>query len=528
MTTQAAMNKQAHASLRTQTAARSPWIEGLPQELFVNIVTYLEPHEIVRATHVCSKWRDICLAQPKLWQTLLLTGSMNRSGDPAAAHERCLAKWDIYRQRLQDSSLLELHIYIKSSHEQLGDSPRAMQKLNWMLFRMTEKERQTLRRLFLWHQHLSSSTSPLDSGWLMLPDLPRLQQMRVDIPEHDLDILVSVGLQPGAGRSPVMRPGFLPQAPLLDTLEFSNLRNTGSNVTRRFPMTWPSCSNILCSSPSSAELASSGSTEYSSGLHQPAKHPSRREIQLFHVQLDSRRATETTLNQLPKVAHLSISSQNPDSSVRAPAWSSLCDVRTLHLSGNVHLLPFGRLISANLHFPLLERLSMLNIVPLAASLMRRVLESQSITPSLRSLHIDALPTNAQDWTAMFRAKTLLQDVRISSSNLKTWELNGFVQWMSNVTTLHIRQCDISQSFLESARKHLTQLTSLDVSYCTNITSSPLLQLIQARQGKITFLGIEGCYDLQKEAVDWCKANVATVKWSGWRDKNEGKKYGFLA
>ena len=532
MTTQAAMNKQAHASLRPQTAARSPWIEGLPQELFVNIVTYLEPHEIVRATHVCLTWRESCLTQPKLWTTLHLSCNLSPSRYPIAKRQ-CFAKWDEYRRRMGESPLLELRLYAEGCHPiaNLGRYSIAVEHFDKMLSYMTLEETQNLRRLFLWHKYTSKSSDPLTSSWLVLPILPMLQQIRVDIPDHDPVSFLNVRYRSNGDEEPIRLPtSFMPETPALQTLEFSNLRNTGSLASSRFSTEWPHCAQSKLHSPQDGSLPSltvaTGSVD--SDLADTGRKL-HRELDLLSMQLGHRAGPFTTLEMLPDIANLTISVHNANNLIHATDWSTLTQLRTLHLNGNVDLLPTDAANDESTPFPPLEKLTMSNITSATTILLLRILRSQSRTPSLRFLRLDALPPRlSQGWPAMRATTASLQDVRISASDLKTWPSDRFVQWMSNVTTLHLRQCDISQSFLESARKHLTQLTSLDVSYCTNITSSPLLQLIQARQGKITFLGIEGCYDLQKEAVDWCKANVATVKWSGWRDKNEGKKYGFLA
>ena len=84
----------------------------------------------------------------------------------------------------------------------------------------------------------------------------------------------------------------------------------------------------------------------------------------------------------------------------------------------------------------------------------------------------------------------------------------------------MRQSDLSIDFIDQAAIHLPALRYLDVSDCANIKSGPLLRLVKAKNGQLEELGIEGCRDLQKEAVDWLKANVKVVRWTGWRDKNE--------
>lgn len=105
------------------------------------------------------------------------------------------------------------------------------------------------------------------------------------------------------------------------------------------------------------------------------------------------------------------------------------------------------------------------------------------------------------------------------------ELEQSIQCLPNLQKLLLSAVDLPAGVLKSATSPaLPALRQLSVSNCSNITSGNLLRLVQSKNGKLEYLNIDGCTELQREAVDWLKNNVKEVKWSGWRDKNERRPF----
>lgn len=85
--------------------------ERLPTDLFVHIVSFLSQSDLIRATHVCQRWRTVLTAQPLLWQALDLrfhnSTRYTSEGVPTQLH--------VWLQRLSGASLVQLTTRISNA-----------------------------------------------------------------------------------------------------------------------------------------------------------------------------------------------------------------------------------------------------------------------------------------------------------------------------------------------------------------------------------------------------------------------------
>ena len=128
------------------------------------------------------------------------------------------------------------------------------------------------------------------------------------------------------------------------------------------------------------------------------------------------------------------------------------------------------------------------------------------------------------WLDFCKRAPLLQELIIK--DVEVTQLVGSLPFFPNLSSLMANHINLPSSFLDAATVCIPRLTKLEISGSTNISSGPLVRLIQSKKGQLVDLDITGCRDLQKEAVDWIKANVARVQWTGWRDRNEPKGWSF--
>jgi len=125
----------------------------------------------------------------------------------------------------------------------------------------------------------------------------------------------------------------------------------------------------------------------------------------------------------------------------------------------------------------------------------------------------------------------LEEIIINKTSIPHSELLESLSYLSNLRKLSLSSIELPPNFLKAATSpHLPLLQHFAVSYCSNITSGDLVRLVQSKNqqepNQMKVLEIEGCTDLQKEVVDWCRKVIPKVGWVGWGNKNETRNFGF--
>ena len=220
-----------------------------------------------------------------------------------------------------------------------------------------------------------------------------------------------------------------------------------------------------------------------------------------------------------------------------PTYGMYSELRRLQIRGTHHLLPTTFCTSYPLihltHLTLqqvtfqipskqnsLPSLEELHILENCSSATVRSIINDIHAPRLRSFSLCTALKGGGDqlWLEFCKRVPCLQELTLT--RVEVPKLAESLQYLPGLVSLKVPQVHLAASFLDSVAQCVPKLTKLDVSHSTPIASGPLLRLIHSKNGEIDELGIEGCRDLQKEAVDWIKANVRTVKWTGWGDKSE--------
>lgn len=119
--------------------------------------------------------------------------------------------------------------------------------------------------------------------------------------------------------------------------------------------------------------------------------------------------------------------------------------------------------------------------------------------------------------------TNLRTLKLIQTNCP--ELEACLGDFPNLERLHLSHAESSATFIHSATSPaLPQLRHLAIPFCTNINNSDLLRLVRSKGRQLRSLDIEGCKEMQKEAVDWLRKSVAEVIFNGWRRRDQQKTF----
>lgn len=242
---------------------------------------------------------------------------------------------------------------------------------------------------------------------------------------------------------------------------------------------------------------------------------------LRHLSIETEHTVDMTAAELhPLLAELRLHGDVDGSTI--PDISMLKYLRRLSISDTVVEMTqanSGSLVS----LPLLEEL---DIGPRCTGHMVRNILDHLDVPRLQAVRISSCTGSSIDastWAGLLRRSPDVTDVKIDS-----WDAPfdpSVLVCLHKLRKLRLVRCTLATTTISALAAFCPALELLDVSYSTPVTSSPLLRAVQAKKGQITELGIEGCTDLEKAAVEWCKKNVRTVRWTGWRDRSEGRAWG---
>lgn len=505
-----------------------PFADQLPEELFLQVASYLSQRDLIRAAQVNQRWRNVLHGHPHLWTTMnlhILKPASSSSKDAEYQFRLVANQMAFYGERLPEYGPrqlenLSLHGDLKpdglppnSPLSRLLDGQHRFgnQISNLAVFGTAARQ---------WLLKIVPSQFGIDSA-------QRLRCIRIPLAKNDFAV-TSFG-----------PPAYLERFPNLLTLEMLSDLDVSAESQLGRPLTAASCGNVMSCAKTLGSplerLVVQGNIALSTSSRQGS--PDEEDIDysnLQHLEI-GRVSLSYFFNHSPMLQLRTLCLTN---ALFNPSFVLPKNTDGDRATTGRSLNPF---LNAPLDLPLLETFKLIcsdertdsgtrNVVRPAIYLCRLK------APKLRHLTIKnfgaVLPVTPsmhnkekRAWMNFCENHPNLEELVLPKTTIV--DLTESLPYLPNLQKLLLSTVDLSSSFLKSATSpslpHLKQIT---VSHCSNITSGDLLRLVQSKNGNIDYLDIEGCTDLQKEAVDWLKANVKQVKWSGWGNKNEKRSFGF--
>ncbi|KAK9898514.1 hypothetical protein P389DRAFT_208646 [Cystobasidium minutum MCA 4210] len=516
-----------------------PFANQLPEEIFLHIASYLSQRDLVRAAQVNQTWRNVLHSRPQLWTTMYLNltaKDFRKAPSAKASPTNCRIKF--YEERLpEDGGRHLLHLSIHVRH---APPPEVLDNGSLMSEILCGRHR------FASNGHLQSLA--FSGEWQRLPAFLKLAQA----PSSSLSCVRFAGAGALASK---MFSSVYPNLRAFDAI-------TDDRSAEYYQDDWP------------YRASDNSDWEQTAGNHADPEcrvTPERYVTQAGIVFNDGDAGPPGTeyLNGVgfKSCRHLEIGGEGSFSTFFTK--SPMTHLRTLVLHNALFNVSFpfpsgvdsssatgveriADFLQPPLELPVLETFKIYYIDVTGSSqaithtrhtLRPTVYFCRLKAPRLRHLTIKKfgpiLPsppsvpaTHARErnaWSTFCQNHPHLEELVLHKTTIT--DLAETLPLLKNVSKLLLSHADLSSNFLKSATSPtaLPKLKQLQVSHCSSITSGDLLRLVKSKDGGLDYLDIEACTELQKEAVDWLKANVKQVKWTGWRDKNDNRRpFGFRA
>lgn len=466
----------------------------LPEEIFTEVAAYLTPEEVIKCTHVCQQWRRVLLGQPKLWRSLhLIVGDKYASAISSRTADKTTLKIQAYRDRLQGVSLRELSIY-GSAKEPVqirllatSDHHRKMVEYG-MLDDLQGFSISNVPNRAVFQEFYKHPKSLRAIHWHAGP-CPVIQEYHIDDALEKLPLLESIEvLESGSFVNDVKKGRHI--FPVLP-------RTSQSEYREAFP-------------PSRGSFGASDYERTSTSQESTPPPPPHSKLRYLHASTgaffnanseDEGSADYRNLEHL-QMENVPFLTDNP-----------LPNVRTMILKNSCWSIPsamsFDKLTELRIYGGCVRRD------------VQALIERWKI-PNLRILTLQTPLTNPAAMVRFAERTPLIRELYISQVDIPTLSLT--MRHLPQIQRFQISRSHLPSDLFLTLSTYNTAIEYLDVSQSANVQSGPLLRLVHGLLGKITYLNIDGCRELEKEAVDWIKGSVKTVVWSGWRDKNEPKPW----
>lgn len=534
--------QEAPMILLTRLAFFKPFADQLPEEIFLHVASYLSQRDLVRAAQVNQTWRAVLHSHSHLWTTMYLNMTVKdtkkrhpSSSSSAVRRERPIDNQiRFYEDRLPEGgsrNLLHLSLHVQAA-------PTAeMQQMESPIGKLLLAKHRFIKSAHL--QSLALSGEALSQ----LTDFVRLLSGPVKV-LHSLRIAGEAGQQFN-----IKLVDLFPQLKAVDIV--------ADDRSAEYESSWPHTSTT---SSQTSQLATANSTTTSSTAIANAD-PSRSRIEHLVAQrpLNVGHAVRSDIEaaNFEHCQHLEIGGgpfsfffeASPMVHLRTIILHNTLFNPSFTLLGNVNpfdatdSLAVENFLEVPLDFPFLETFKIIyadtnepgNWGRITRHRLRPSLYLCRLNaPKLRHLTIKnfgpitpvstSISTREHHaWRSFCEQHPLLEELVLFKTTIT--DLSQSLPLLPALAKLLLSYVDLPSHFLKSATSPtLPHLKQLAVSHCSNITSGDLVRLVQSKGKQLDYLDIETCTDLQKEAVDWLKANVAEVKWSGWRDKNEKRPF----
>lgn len=516
-----------------------PFANQLPEEIFIEVASYLTQRELLKAAQVNHRWRTVLHNTPQLWQTLYLNINPAdvKSQESEPVRKRggggpCDRKIAFYEERLAKGSrpLLNLSWHVNAVpkdstwpnrsplSDMLKGHHRFIDNNKLQSFSISGTAADRLNHSAIFGACKSLICLRLFEDKTQSPSLSEITHtLTRTLP--NLKSLVRTHHQRSAEDDPEW-PYFVSPSSFSSSKQSGDDGQAGKAILRRFV--------------SERTIAVGGSAQPSTA---EVDHDAKYE-ECEHLELGGGPFSfffyPTGLRNLRKLCLTNTLFNAP--------YTLPLNVRPRLATESDNLDHF---LQSELDFPVLDTLKIVYLDPSSSrepnyptrwQVRPTVYLCRLTAPKLRHLtmqncgHVmdfypDVHPIEEAAWQKFCQNHEQLEELHLHKTTVL--DLAMTLDYLPKLRVLNVSMAELSPVFLQGATSPaLPDLERLSISRCSNIRSGDLLRLVKSKNGNLKYLDIDGCTDLQKEAVDWLKANVAQVKWSGWRDKNEKKSFSF--
>lgn len=216
-------------------------------------------------------------------------------------------------------------------------------------------------------------------------------------------------------------------------------------------------------------------------------------------------------------------------------WSQLGNLRRLILSdgpgakaGPAHT---GVFEFTAFGFPKLENLVVSGVPEILEAVASHKIPLD--VPGLRSFTLGHVPATLANDFVLDQARNwpLLETLEIPGVTLRASVSEIFVH-LPHLRRLTLPQTELLNESIESVVLHARKLEYLDVSFCVQLTGSPLMRLVGSRTekdatGRVVRCGLremvlDGCTGVARDAIDWIKGMGCKVRNKNWDAAWEGR------